>query len=498
MENQSREVEVVIIGAGISGLTAAYRLKKKDPHLDVLVLEAKERVGGRTLTVEMKSADGSDHWDLGGQWVGRCQPQIMALLEELGLEVYPQYIRGLKFLQVGRLSNIASYSSDIPTLPLMGLYDLHRLLSMTDKMALEVNPNDPFSCPKAARWDCETLETFIDSKIWTEAVKDLLRACMRTMFGVELSQISLLYFLTYVASAGNMKNLIEATENTAQEYKIKGGAQQISEKLVKHISKENVLLGEPVSMVTQAGDSVEVISKKGNKYRCKKVILAVPPSQIGRMEFNPTLPVETREIIKRMPPSNAFWRVAGSSGEVVSNGGASMLPSCDMGPLGVVYDATSSNAQPALLGFMGGLQAVQWQKMEYIEYRDLVWDTEPYNEGAPVSCVGPGAMRFYAKGLREPFDKIHFAGTESATIWCGFMNGAVQAGSRAALEVLYDLRPQLVAASDIQVIGGHRSGHKQGQGQSLSGKVVKWSLGLGIALAVIFTARKFYNSMSPA
>ncbi|WAQ97542.1 LOW QUALITY PROTEIN: AOFA-like protein [Mya arenaria] len=432
----------------------------------------------------MKSADGSDHWDLGGQWVGRCQPQIMALLEELGLEVYPQYIRGLKFLQVGRLSNIASYSSDIPTLPLMGLYDLHRLLSMTDKMALEVNPNDPFSCPKAARWDCETLETFIDSKIWTEAVKDLLRACMRTMFGVELSQISLLYFLTYVASAGNMKNLIEATENTAQEYKIKGGAQQISEKLVKHISKENVLLGEPVSMVTQAGDSVEVISKKGNKYRCKK----------------------------------AFWRVAGSSGEVVSNGGASMLPSCDMGPLGVVYDATSSNAQPALLGFMGGLQAVQWQKMEletrrsavlkslseffgtevykYIEYRDLVWDTEPYNEGAPVSCVGPGAMRFYAKGLREPFDKIHFAGTESATIWCGFMNGAVQGG--AALEVLYDLRPQLVAASDIQVIGGHRSGHKQGQGQSLSGKVVKWSLGLGIALAVIFTARKFYNSMSPA
>ncbi|XP_052266811.1 probable flavin-containing monoamine oxidase A [Dreissena polymorpha] len=519
------EVDVIVIGAGISGLTAAHTLLKKDPGLDVLVLEAKERVGGRTLTVDLKSRDGTDKWDLGGQWVGRCQPHIMALLEELGIEVYPQHIDGRKYMQVGSKHRVSSYLSDIPSLPFLGLLDLNRLLKRTDEYSGEISPEDPFSCQHAMAWDCQTLENFVDSTIWSTDVKDLMRSCIRTMLGAELSQVSLLYFLSYVASAGNIRNLIEATENTAQEYKIKGGSQQICFKLMERIGKEKVRLGEPVASVQQSGNVVTVTTKTGHTYTCHKLILAIPPMQMSKVDIHPILPVDTREITKRMPPSNiikfiitfsqAFWRTAGCSGEVVSNGGPTTCLGCEMGPVGIVYDATSCNQQPALLGFIGGLQAVQWQKQSlesrrsavlkslaeffgdevyaYLDFQEKIWDIEPFNEGAPVSIVGPGAMRHYAPGLRESFDRIHLAGTESATVWCGFMSGAVQAGCRAAIEVLYDLRPQLVTASDVQTLqAGRRRNLTKARQFSL--RIVKWTVGFGVATVFLVAARKFFFS----
>lgn len=519
----TRETDVIIVGGGISGLTAARALLTKDPKLHVLVLEAKDRVGGRTLSVEMRSKSGTDTWDLGGQWVGRCQPHIMSLLEELGIETYPQYITGTKFLQIGKDSKISSYRSNIPTLSLLGLLDLDRLIKLTDRLSAEIDPEDPFSCRHAELWDSVTLESFVDSKIWSKDVKDVMRACVRTMFGAELSQLSLLYYLTYVASAGNLKDMIEATEFTAQEYRIKGGSQQVSLKLMEAINSSRVVLNEPVMRVEQHTDNVTVWSQNGYNYKCQKLIIAIPPFQIGKIQFSPSLPVESSEIIKRMPPSNiikfvvtfpsSFWREKGFSGEVVTNGGLSTVPGCDMGPLGVVYDATSCSGEPALLGFVGGLQSVQWQKLEaetrkscvlkslseffgdevytYIDYQEKIWDQELYNEGGPVSCVGPGAMRYYAKGLRHAFDRIHFAGTESATVWCGFMNGAVQAGNRAAIEVLYDLRPQLINVKDLAGLKHPRK--KIVPKGTVGKKIVKWTFYIGAFTILVFSVRKVYS-----
>ncbi|KAL4239916.1 hypothetical protein ACF0H5_000714 [Mactra antiquata] len=520
----TRETDVIIVGAGISGLTAARYLLKKDPNLQVLVLEAKDRVGGRTLSVNMKCKNGTDTWDLGGQWVGRCQPHIMSLLDELGIETHTQYQTGRKYLQIGPKYTITSYTSDIPTLSLVGLLDLNRLINLTDKLAGEIDPEDPFSCPKAELWDSMTLESFIDSKIWSKDVKDVFRACFRTMLGVEISQVSLLYFLTYVASCGDLKTMVEASEHSAQEYRIKGGSQQVCIKLLEEIGSSRVLFNEPVTCIEQQSDHVIVYSRNGCNYKCQKIILAIPPMQKGRIQFNPILPTHTREIIKRMPPSNIlkfvvtfpqdFWREAGSSGEVVSNGGYSDIRGCDVGPLCVVYDGNSSNGEPALVGLTGGLQCVQWQHQSpedrksaviksladifgekvhtYIEYRDKVWDVEPYNEGAPVSCVSPGAMRYYANGLREPFNRIHFAGTESATVWCGFMNGAVQAGQRAAIEVLYDIRPQLISAHDLSSIKYPRQLLKQKS--SRGKKLLKITIGIGVITLIALAVNKMVRS----
>ncbi|XP_053380963.1 amine oxidase [flavin-containing] A-like [Mercenaria mercenaria] len=307
---------------------------------------------------------------------------------------------------------------------------------------------------------------------------------------------------------------------------LRGGSQQVSLKLLESIGSSRVLLSEPVTRIEQNQDGIAVWSKNGYNYKCQKLIIAIPPIQIGKIQFCPILPVEKREIIKRMPPSSiikfvatypeGFWRKAGCSGEVVTNGGESTAISCDLGPVGVVYDATSCNGEPALIGFIGGIQAVQWQCQNaesrkssvlkslaeffgdkvytYLDYKEKIWDHEPYNEGGPVSCVGTGAMRYYAKGLRQPFDSIHFAGTESATVWCGFMNGAVQAGNRAAIEVLYDLRPQLVSAQDLK---GIKMPRKQLVKKETAGKkAVKWTLGISVLTVLIFTVKKIYEQVS--
>ncbi|XP_071107334.1 probable flavin-containing monoamine oxidase A [Haliotis cracherodii] len=471
--------DVVVVGAGISGMAAAYRLKKKDQSLHVVVLEAKDRVGGRTQTVPMKAASGTDHWDLGGQWVGRCQPHIMALLEELQLKIYPQFLQGIKFMQLAD-HTISSYKSDIPSLSVLALIDLQRFINKIDELRREVNVEDPWLCRHAAEWDAITMDTFIQQTMWTKGAKEAVESAGRCMMGIETTQVSLLFYLMYVSAADGIKNLVEATEFTAQEFKIQGGSQQVSQRMVSTVGAMNVNLDEPVSSIIQNETGVTVKTVPGHKYECKRVICAVPPPALGHIDFHPLLPPQKQELIKRMPLGNmikviityrtAFWREQGQSGEAVSNGGPSLLPCCDSGPLCIVYDATSPKGNPALVGFLGGHQAVQWaatsavdrqhcvlhqlstyfgqSALEVLEYQEKDWNVEPYTRGGPVCCLGTGAMQYFAAGLREPVNRVHFAGTETATQWCGYMSGAVQAGYRTAIEVLSQIHPDLVSQDD--------------------------------------------------
>lgn len=474
------ESDVVIVGGGISGLTAAYQLHKKDPSLRIHVLEAKDRVGGRTLTVPLKTKTGTDKWDLGGQWVGRCQPHIMAMLEELGLETHCQYVDGLKFMQLGD-NKVRSFSSDIPSLSIFALLDLNRILNKIESMREMVDPDDPFKCPHAVEWDSMTVETFLKNNLWTQGARDAVDACNRCMLGVESSQISVLYYLMYASAAGNFDNLIKATEYKGQEYRIKGGAQQVCELLAKSVGSKSVLLNHPVVKIEQNVSHAMVHLQNGDVFKCNKVIIATPPYLTNKIQFDPVLPTDKREIMKRMTISSimkiiitfkeAFWRTAGQSGEIVTNGGPSPSEGCEKGPLCIVYDATTAFDSPALVAFIGGKAAVQWgnrsaeerksavlqslsqffgqEIWSHLDYKEQNWGVEPYTEGGPVCCVAPGAMEYFASGLRHPFYKLHFAGTESATVWCGFMNGAVQSGIRAAHEVLYHLRPQSVSPLEL-------------------------------------------------
>ncbi|CAF0875894.1 unnamed protein product [Rotaria sp. Silwood1] len=468
-------VDVIVVGAGISGLYAAYRLKQKAPELKILVLEAKDRVGGRTLTAALKIChDGNetDQFDLGGQWVTDTQENITPLLNELQLETYAQYHTGKSLAELHR--HVQKYSLPMPYISLLSFLESVYSVFRLESLASNVPTWNPMMTRNADYLDQHTFADLM--KPWIRnAAKPLMTAAIRTVFGCEPEQLNALFALTYAQAGGGFMRLTLTDPGCAQEKKIKGGSQQISQLLVERIGKEQVLLGTPVQKIVQNDDDTVLVTTTQNQttFQCRKLILAIPPSQIIPIQFEPMLPGYKREMFKHMPIGSylkfififdkAFWREDGLSGEVISDG--SFAPfGLSIGPMTYLIDGTSSNGTPALIGFIGGQCASVWTSVTYeerrkglteclsryfgghkisthlIEYVEKDWNLEPYSGGCPCHNVTTGSMKDFVDGLRKPYKNIHFAGTETASQWMGYMDGAVDAGRRAASEVLVSLR----------------------------------------------------------
>ncbi|XP_043204708.1 probable flavin-containing monoamine oxidase A, partial [Amphibalanus amphitrite] len=364
--------EVLVIGAGISGLTAAYEIQKRNPKTELCLVEAKGRVGGRTLATQIRVREGqTETFDLGGQWVGSTQTDIMEMLDELGLEVYPQYIQGTKHMQLGG-DSIRRYSSTIPNLgSWWGLVQLQLFIWKVDRLAKKCSPLSSCSDRTIRDLDGVSVEAFARQNISNMAALEAIIAACRVILGCDASRVSVVHFLAYTHAAGGLNALLEATPGTAQEFKVKGGTQQISELLADRIGRHRIFLGHPVTEITQGNDDVTVSTGDGVVFHCKYVISALPPNQLARVNFTPPLSPVRRELISNMPMGHlikfvvtfeeAFWRAAGMSGEVVSNGGPSTVPGCTHGPLCIVYDATSDKCSPALVGFIAGSTSVGWE-----------------------------------------------------------------------------------------------------------------------------------------
>ncbi|XP_078610498.1 putative flavin-containing monoamine oxidase A [Branchiostoma floridae x Branchiostoma japonicum] len=526
-EGPAESVDVVVVGGGLSGLSAAYHLSKRDSSCRILVLEAKGRVGGRTETVPLKGAGGQDTWDLGGMWVGRTQLHILQLLQELGLQTYPQYTRGYTVMQLGSAARVTKYRSDspIPNMPLHSLIDVQLFIWKVERMRKQVPPGDPGSCPHAREWDSMTVETFKQKNLWTQAAKDAVDIACWIVYGVDASRISLLYYLHYTSCAGGLYPLVETTKGSGQELKIKGGAQQVCELMVQKIGRQNVWLNQPVTHITQQADGVTVTTAAGRTVQAQRVICSVPPHLAGRIEYSPPLPMERDHLTQNMPVGHtikyvatyrrAFWRDRDFSGEVVAYDRTADVDGCDTGPIQIAYDNTTGNGNPGLVAFMCANYAKQWASRsieqrkaavlkkfaEYfgeeaydpLDFAEKDWGTEPYNGGCPISIMGPGVITNFIPALRRPCGRIHWAGTETASLWCGFMNGAVQSGIRAAVEVLSATSPHLLSEADRQELVAvpqevetpAKEAHRK-KGRKVVSALVGVGLVVGTSLAVYY------------
>uniref|UniRef100_A0A672I101 Amine oxidase n=1 Tax=Salarias fasciatus TaxID=181472 RepID=A0A672I101_SALFA len=433
--------DVVIVGAGLSGLSAADLLRKRDGSLKILILEAKDRVGGRTVSKEFPAASGVDRWDLGGQWVGSTQTHVMELIKELGLEVYPQFSTGKKVHHMGGpASKVRTYKSNFPTLSPLVLMDFIQFLWKIDRLCATVCVRDPSQTPNAAELDGQTLHSYIQQHVWTAEEHQWNLRSSPTVISVSSPQ---------------------------------GGTQQLSERLADRVGWKNVRLGSAVTAIWQDAEWARVTTAT-DTFLCRAVIVTCPPHLAAKIQYEPALPTEREFLTQNMPVGHmikfivtyqtAFWKEKGFSGEIAA--GAST--DC---PFAVTFDATSPRGNAALVGFISGQQASLWASKErrsavlsslvkylgpeaasFIHYEEKDWAKETYNGGCPVNVMAPGLLTYYHPSLRMPCGRIHWAGTETATQWCGYMSGAIQAGQRAALEVLAEVSQVVLNEEEREVL----------------------------------------------
>lgn len=440
-------VDVVVVGAGIAGLCAARELVKKGAA--VAVVEARERVGGRTWSEEI---DGLVV-DRGGQWIGPGQTRMAALARELQCATFPTWSSGKKMLDVD--GKVSTYAGTIPRLSPVDLLCLQYGLTRAERMRKRIPRDRPFLAEDARALDATTLAAWQARHIPSKRVRDVFDVAVRVIFGAESAELSLLYFLHYANAGGGLMHLVEI-ENGAQQDRFVRGAQGISLRLAEALG-ERVVLGAPARRIAQDGDGVTVHTDKGD-FRGKYAVIAVPPNLAFRIDFTPALPARRDALMQRMAMGatakyvasyeRPFWRDRGLSGEVAST----------HGPLTVVFDnSPRDGARGALLGFAVGARAHALAARPAAERKAQVlaelvryfgkdagdpagfveqdWSTETWTRGCPTGTMGPGTMTLFGPALREPVGRIHWSGTETATEYCGYMEGAVEAGERAALEV---------------------------------------------------------------
>ena len=442
------DCDVVVVGAGLAGLTAARELA--GAGLDVVVLEARDRVGGRTLNHSVGERP-EDVVELGGQWVGPTQHEVMALAEDLGLATYPTHAEGKNLFEAD-LGKVKKYSGTIPMLGPLVMADYGRADLRLKRLIKKVSAEAPWEAPKADQLDEQSFATWIRGAARTRTAREALATACRAVFSVEPADVSLLHVLFYAASSGGWDDLLD-TEGGAQQDRIVGGSQLISLRMAEELG-DRVQLSAPVKAIRTDADGVTA-----SEVRARRVIVAVPPALAGRIEYDPPLPGPRDQLTQRMPMGSViktmaiydepFWRTEGLSGQATS------LP----GPAQVIFDNTPANGSPGvLLAFLEGRDARVLGGATEAERRKAVtgglarifgaragnpsgylekdWSAEPYSRGCYAGVLGPGAWTAYGMWLREPIDRIHWAGTETATRWMGYFDGAVQSGKRAAAEVM--------------------------------------------------------------
>ena len=386
------DVNVVVVGAGFAGLTAARALERAG--MTTIVLEARDRVGGRTFT---KSLPGGPWIDVGGQWIGPTQHEITALVRELDVATFPTWTRGDNLVFVNDRSK--RYRGTIPRVALLSLLDLGLAQWRLESMAKQVPLDAPWKAKRAAEWDAQSLGDWLDRNVKTKTARALFEAGLETVYAATGHEMSLLHALFYVHSGGNLDILLgnEEKKDGAQATRMIGGMQPVAEKLAASL---DVRLECPVRRIENGAERV-IVHHDGGSLRAGRVIIAIPPRLVPEIRFEPQLQGLRAEVVKRMPMGavikhtavyeRPFWREQGLSGMVVS----------DEGPIHVVFDnSVPDDERGLLIGFSEATAARKLGGLGEAERRE-----------AAVTCFA----RYFGERARTPIAYLdHAPGSDRA------------------------------------------------------------------------------------
>lgn len=460
---QRIDADVVVVGGGFAGLTAALAVKRAGHS--VVLLEARSRVGGRVAGHRLPSGEFSER---GGTFVGPTQDRVLTALDRFGIGTYPTYNEGDNvYINGGQRQEFSDtgITGSAPPDPLI-LAELITLVARLDQMSTSVPVGAPWTAANAGEWDDQTLAGYIDSNSATERFRRLVPAATRPIFGAEPTELSLLYVLYYIAASGNESNpgTFERNFNTrdgAQERRVEGGSQVLGHAMAKALGKRRIVKRSPVRRIVQRRGRVRVVSDRA-VVTAKRAIVAIPPVLAGRIDYAPAMPAARDALTQRLAQGaltkvaasyrTPFWREQGLNGSTLKTEGL----------VNATFDDSPEDGKPGVVfGFVGGDSSRRFAELSRAGRRRTVlnelaellgpearepddffytqWPEERWSRGGPVGIYPPGLMTTYGHTIREPVGRIHWAGTETSTYWNGYMDGAIRSGERAAAEVLAEL-----------------------------------------------------------
>jgi len=409
----SFDTDVIVIGGGYAGLACARALVKAGRQ--VMLLEARDRAGGRCMNMPLPYPYQRFVVEAGAEFIGPTQDRMYELVKELGLSTFAANDVGQ---QISYLNGTRrAYSGVLPWTNLIATGEVGLAMLKLDSLAKQVPIDTPWTATRAHEWDAQTAQDWIDANTITQTGRQQLRLAVLALLSTEPRDISFLFLLAYLRRGGGL-SLMLSTTGGAQQDRIVGGSQAIA--------------------------------------------LAMAPAMTAGIRFAPLdgLMQQRVQLSQRVPMGAAwkvhcvydrpFWRDNGLSGQCISD---AFLPK-------IIFDNTppEAGAPGVLMGFIDGqdardasLMTPAARKQNVLDamkvyfgpkaatptaYGEMNWQAETFSGGGPVGVFPPGVLTGFGPALRAPIGRVHWAGTETAGVWMGYMEGAVRSGEQAAKDVL--------------------------------------------------------------
>jgi monoamine oxidase len=447
-----KRVDVVVVGAGIAGLHAAHLLRRAGRS--VVLLEASDRVGGRVLN--LKVGPKPHHvTEAGAQWIAPAQPRIQALMRRFRLKTFKNYTSGKASLIIdGRVTQFDG--TTIPALPAGATQDLLSAFGLLTSMAAQVPVDAPWNAPKAAEWDSQTAQSWLEANISDSVARSFGSIAVGGPVSVVPADISLLHYLFIATASGGPLALVTVGSGVL-EHRVVGGSGRLITGLAAPL-RDITRLNTPVTMIERRGARVRVTTPHG-RYVAGHVVVAMAPTMTQQILFDPVLPVHRTQSVQRTGMGSVikcfpvyrtpFWRAKGLSGIVQSNStpfGGVFDNSPPDGSIGVLFalvenrharrfSAMSARARKAEV--LNGLALALGDEARHpVRYVEHDWSAEPWIRGGAASFFPPGMLTEYRYLFGAPIGRLHFAGTETGHRFWGNMEAALESGERAAKEIL--------------------------------------------------------------
>lgn len=444
------EADVCVVGAGLAGLTAARRLTQSG--CSVVVLEARDRVGGRVWT---ETSDSGVPVEMGGCFIGPGHDRLHALAKEVGVATFKTFVDGDNVLATG--GRVRRYRGDIPRISPTALVSAGQAITRMNRMAKTLPVEAPWEAPKAGKWDAESVRSWLTAaRVPTRLARELVEATVRACLTADPSEISLLAWLFLVRASGGVESLMNIAGGY-QDSQFEGGVGQISDAMAADLG-DAVVRQAPVTAVAQKGEGVAVVSERVT-VRVNRVVIALPRALAAGIRFEPALPGDHVALMHAAPAGcevktvvlydEPFWRAEGISGATVATDdlievtldttqpgfGTGVIATYSAGPRArALWSLSAADRRAAVVEML--TTRLGPKAAAPLEVMERNWSEERWTRGCSCAHFPTGVLTQYGRLLREPVGRVHWAGTETATMSFGSMDGAVRSGERVCGEIL--------------------------------------------------------------